>query len=365
MTTVLDLPERIASLPSDDRRRVVDLFDVRRIDGRTDPPAEMTEWLTTTFGSPEAVRAQRLLTVANRVTLESAILAPLRGRRPMDGSPVGGDRHDGLRRAIEATRGDPFCDPLRATPADVWGRVRGRRMVTGANAGLADRHHAVLVFDEHDPLAFDADLVDDLFATGRRWADRSRESDPDATRYTLLWNCGWRAGGSIAHGHGQVLLGAGPPFGALERFRRAAQTFDASTGRSLADELVAVHRSLELAVDAAEGVATVAHLTPVKEREVLVIGPPGSDERDVAFVRAVARAVLAYRDRLDVTSFNLILWRPPLVAEPGWGSIGPIVRLVDRGDPFSRPSDIGAMELYASPIVGADPYDVVAALREG
>ena len=41
----------------------------------------------------------------------------------------------------------------------------------------------------------------------------------------------------------------------------------------------------------------------------------------------------------------------------------PIVRLVDRGDPFHRrPSDIGAMELYGTPIVGSDPYEVAAAL---
>ena len=40
-----------------------------------------------------------------------------------------------------------------------------------------------------------------------------------------------------------------------------------------------------------------------------------------------------------------------------------MVRLVDRGDPFHRPSDIGAMELYGTPIVGSDPYDLIEALR--
>ena len=41
----------------------------------------------------------------------------------------------------------------------------------------------------------------------------------------------------------------------------------------------------------------------------------------------------------------------------------PIARIVDRGDPFQRPSDIGAMELYATPIVGSDPYELIDALR--
>jgi hypothetical protein len=86
------------------------------------------------------------------------------------------------------------------------------------------------------------------------------------------------------------------------------------------------------------------------------------DERDPAFTDAVAGALLAYRDRLGVRSFNLALWRPPLATTTGWDGIPPIVRMVDRGDPFQRPSDIGAMELYGTPIVGSDPYEVVGAL---
>ena len=47
----------------------------------------------------------------------------------------------------------------------------------------------------------------------------------------------------------------------------------------------------------------------------------------------------------------------------GWDLVPPIARIVDRGDPFQRPSDIGAMELYATPIVGSDPYELIDALR--
>ena len=63
---------------------------------------------------------------------------------------------------------------------------------------------------------------------------------------------------------------------------------------------------------------------------------------------------VAYRDRIGV-SFNLALWRPPLGDAEGWDLVPPMARIVDRGDPFQRPSDIGAMELYATPIVGSDP----------
>jgi hypothetical protein len=86
------------------------------------------------------------------------------------------------------------------------------------------------------------------------------------------------------------------------------------------------------------------------------------DERDPDFTAAVTRALLAYRDQLGVRSFNLALWRAPLDSSEGWEGIPPIVRLVDRGDVERRPSDIGAMELYGTPIVGSDPYEVFASL---
>lgn len=36
---------------------------------------------------------------------------------------------------------------------------------------------------------------------------------------------------------------------------------------------------------------------------------------------------------------------------------------VGRSRPRSRPSDIGAMELYGTPIVGSNPYEVINDLR--
>lgn len=362
LTSILELPARIESLNGEARARANRLLEVRAITGTTDPPAALEPWLAATFGSVDAVRRQSLLRITNLATLDAAIFAPLRARRPLDGP----DHARDLASEVAATEGDPFCDPKHGTPANAFGRVRGERMLTGANAAVADAHHAVLVFDAHDPMAFDADLVADLFATGRAWADRARADDPDARTYLLLWNCLWRAGGSIIHGHAQALLGSGRHHARVERFRRDAGAYRSLHDADLVDDLVAVHRDVGLSVERGD-IATLAHLTPTKERELMVIGPPGTDERDPAFADAVGSALVAYRDRLGVRSFNLALWRPPLFgrgAGSGWEAFPTIAWLVDRGDPFVRPSDIGAMELYGTPIVGTDPYDVVAALRE-
>lgn len=358
LTGILELAGRIAALRGEARARAERLLDVRTATARASPPAALEPWLARTFGSVEAVREQAIVKVTNLATLEATLFAPLRARRPIDGPSHAAD----LAAEIAATENDPFCSPESGTPAHAFGRVAGAHMITGANAAAIDAHHAVLVFDRHDPLRVDAALVADLFATGREWAEQARRFDPSAANYLLLWNCLWRAGGSIVHGHAQALLGSGPHYARLERFRRDAEAYHGAAGSGLVADMVELHRDLGLAIESG-GIVTVAHLTPVKERELLVVGRAGMDERHPAFAAAVAVALLAYRDRLGVRSFNLVLWRPPLEPAEGWAGWPPIVRIVDRGDLFQRPSDIGAMELYGTPVVGSDPYEVVAALR--
>jgi hypothetical protein len=359
LSGLLDLPARLDRLAGAERERARRLIEARVVTGRTDPPVELEPWLTATFGSVDAVRDQAIIKVSNPATGEATLFAPLRARRPVDGP----GRPSDLATEVALTLGDPFCQPETGTPAEPEGRVRGARLVTGANAAMADAHHAVFVFDAHDPLAFDPALVADLLVTGRTWAERAGASDRSAVNYLLIWNCLWRAGGSIVHGHAQALLGAGPHYARLERLRRDASGYAASAGGDLVEELVAVHRSVGLAIEVADGVTLVANLTPVKERELVLVGTAGMLETDAAFADALGRVIVAYRDRVGVRSFNLALWVPPLGAPAGWEWLPPIVRIVDRGDPFSRPSDIGAMELYGTPIVGADPYDLVEALR--
>jgi hypothetical protein len=362
VTGIADLPGLIDAMSPEARQRANALFDVSVVEGLTDPPPELHEWLERTFGSVEVVRRQQIVRVTNRWSLEGALFSPLRSRRPRPA-----DAQDAFAREVQATMGDEFCHPETGTPADTWGRVFGRRSITGANAAKYDGRHGVVIFDHHDPLDFDDESVLDMLRVGREWAEHGRAEDPAAWAYLLIWNCGPRAGGSIVHGHAQVMLGRGAHYPNVERLRRDAMAYAAATGGSYLEDVVSVHRELGLIVAEADGVAIFASITPIKERELLIVGPPGMDEREPAFAAAVARTVVAYRDVAGVRAFNLALLRPPLdptvAAADGWQQLPPLVRLVDRGDPASRSSDMGAMELYAASVVGSDPFQLTRDLR--
>jgi hypothetical protein len=362
VSQVAELPQLIDALPPEDRARAHALIDVSVATGRLTTPPELHDWVVEHFGSVEAVEEQRVVRVSDRWTLNGAIFSPLRGKRPQ-APPT----ESAFSRLVESTIGDEFCHPETGTPADTWGRIRGRRTITSANAAKYEGRHGVVIFDRHDPLAFDAETIIDALDVGRAWAERGLAEDAEASAYLLIWNGGPRAGGSIVHGHAQVTLGH-RHYPYVERTCRAAASYAVETGRAYFDDVVAVHRALGLVAAEADGVVTLVTLTPVKEQELLVIGQPGMDERDAAFAGAVAEALLAYRDGLGVRAFDLALHRAPIddrrAAADGWAAMPPVVHMVDRGDPDRTSSDIGAMELYAAPVVGADPFSVAAALRE-
>src|SRR5439155_728581 len=84
----------------------------------------------------------------------------------------------------------------------------------------------------HDPLTtMDATAIADHFATARRWAEAAIERDPAAPYYFLMWNCLWRAGGSIVHGHMQMTTTREMHYPKVERLRRASLEYGARYAR--------------------------------------------------------------------------------------------------------------------------------------
>jgi galactose-1-phosphate uridylyltransferase len=352
---ITTLNMQVASLSAEDRARFQRLYRVGVTAGHTVPPQPMHAWIEDHFGSVGAVRQQRIVKITNLVTLEGTLFNELRARRPLESPP--GSR--GLEEAIRDSAGGPFCNPEQGTPADTFGRLRGRWAMTASNVAKYDGWHGVIVFDEHHPLRFTAQQVADYVDTAQAWAQEAYQADPQALYPFFLWNCLWRSGASILHGHAQMTLTRGMHYAQVERWRQATLRYRATYGASYFADLVTVHRTLDLVLE--RGTAIIfPSLTPFKEKETHIVAPALNAD----LKSAIWMVLSTFVERLGVQSFNLALYQPPLAATAEeWDDFPFVVRIIDRGDLHSETADIGAMEMFGQSVVASDPFQVAATLH--
>lgn len=351
---IVDLPEIVEALAPDERARFDRIYSYSVADGRLRAPTEMVPWIENTFGGLDAVESQRIVRVSNRVTGEGTLFNELRARRP-------------VRSALQADgdfasllENDTWEDPLTSTPADVFGRLSNEAGVTAANVAKYDAAHSIIVFTEANPLAFDRDSVVAQARLAREWIEAAHKDDPAAIYPYLMWNCLWRAGGSIVHGHTQVSLARGRHYAKIERLRQDAAWYRAEAQRSYFEDLRMTHTALRLGRER-NGIFVTAHLTPIKEKECLLI----ADKLDDNLAAAMFSVLATFRDTLGVQSFNVGVLMPPIASsDESWDGFPVVIRIVDRGNLETRTSDIGGMEMFAESVVAADPFAVSDALAE-
>jgi hypothetical protein len=167
-----------------------------------------------------------------------------------------------------------------------------------------------------------------------------------------MWNCLWRAGASVIHGHTQILLSS-EPYQSVGKWLQIRDSYRQLYGAEYDEDMYRLHRALGLGRSYKPG-RILAHLTPVKEKEMVILAQTTGD------LPPLISRVLSTYYQLGVRSFNLAILQPPL------GTGGPIMaRVVDRGDLLSRSSDIGGMELYGGmAIVSSDPFLIIKALEK-
>jgi hypothetical protein len=357
--SIVQIDEIIAELDRGERTRFERLFQVGITYGRLVPPEEMRPWIEKQFGSVEPTLTQKIIRITNNVTLDGVLFNWLRSSRPMWRVPLN------LEEELDRLNGsDPLHTPLTGTPEDVFGRVHGRFCVTASNIAKFDGYHGLVVFNERHPLRWTREHIHDYVDTAWRWAQLAHQSDPQALYYMFIWNCLWRAGASLLHGHAQMILGRDMHYAEVEKLRRAALLYQANFRTNYFEDLFRAHRSVGAGFEREDGVRVLANLTPIKEHEVLLIAPDATQMTN-PLKDALYDVLACYRDKLGVTSFNVAVYQPPMAeTEENWEGFPVVVRIVDRGDPTSRTADVGAMELYAASVVSSDPFKLALALEE-
>ena len=352
---ISNLGGMVDSLPAREKALFRRIYTVTTAVGELRVPQSMISWVKQRFGSVGAVTSRRMIRVAIMITLEETLFNRLRSFRPTEFR----EKNSMDTQLADASEDDLFSNPKDNTPEDLFGRVVGKHCITASNIAKYDGLHGMVIFNDFDPLHFSREQIIDYIDVGREWAKRAQAKDPQTKYFFFIWNCRWRAGASIQHGHAQVMLARDRHYSKIERLRQVALDYRQNYGSNYFTDLFQAHQSVGCAVERA-GVRILAHLTPFKDNEVILL----SEELDLSLKNIIYEVLACFRDEIGVSFFNLGLATPPLAeTEESWEGFPVITWLVDRGDPGTRASDVGGMEIYASSVVSSDPFELARQLR--
>ena len=341
----------IDTLPPENRDLCKRIFNIHSRTGSLAPPPEMEPWIIERFGSLDAVKTQTIIIVENRLTFHCSLFNELRAKRPVEAAA-----NIDIESSLKDNRECSFCSPLTETPADTFGRIQGKHCITASNAAKYDALHGLVIFKQHYPFDYDAEHLADYVDTAMRWLEAAHQTMPDHIFPFIMWNCTWRAGASITHGHMQTLLSP-QPYARVSFLHHCANVYQNLFAADYWKDLGAVHTALNLSVEH-EGILVFAHLNPIKEKEIWIIGHAA----DTGLSWCISRVLKCYYD-MGVRAFNMSLVMPPLVTAPEWADFPLLVRLVDRGNLKLKVTDIAAMEFYGGSVISSDPFALASLLR--
>lgn len=364
--SIFGLSSLVRNLHEYERATFNRIYEVDNLYTQLELPESMRSWAKERLGGIRNVELQQVVRVTNLVTGEGALFNYLRSKRPQQAYS-----QQNLESIIKEHEVDcPFCYPEKNTPKDVFGRITGKYCVTASNVAKYDGYHSLVIPREHNPLKFNASMVEDYFQVAGKWFEDAGEyavskSSGAAFYPFLMWNCLWPAGSSIVHGHLQLTLTRGRHYPRVDWLRQCSQQYFVCNETSYFEDLFCLHKELGLA-HVWNNHRIVPVITPIKEKEIWIMDSPGSvtPERLGQMGKAVCQVLDVLINKTGTNSFNVVAYLPPLAnGHADWSNFPLIARLVDRGDVFSRTADFGAMELFATSVISTDPFDVARSLR--
>ncbi len=374
MNSIINLEDKINELKQTNEesfKLFKAIFHVSSATGRMKVPSSFKDKMRTYFGNKdidgniiesadeviERIGTQKVVKTYNKWSGEGSLFNSLRASRPGMKSEELVKEKQKIKEYLEKSKdGCDFCDPKKYTPEDVFGRIEGKHCITGANVAKYDAWSSMIFFKKHDPLDFTLEELSDYIDTGFKWFKKVNSHDKQFKFPFFLWNCLPKAGASQIHGHAQILMTDNIPYAKIEILRKMFRNYMRLTGRNYFKDIYHVHNALGLALEDVNGFASI---TPLKEKEFIIISKENPSKKDDV-KEAIYRVLRCYIDKLGVSSFNMAISCP----ESRETMFPYIIRIVDRGHIFKSTSDIGAMELYGSSVISDDPYNVIKAIND-
>lgn len=362
--SILDLPFLVEDLPDDQKIPFHRIFEVLVSQAPLSYSSpEAREHIGTKFRVPEEYRdMRRAVRVTNKIIEEENLTNPLRSIRPLQ--ITSGDQLQAIESA-NPKEDCSFCKWEKETPMDLFGRIETSRSITAANLFAYDGMHSLVIpKDIHHPLEITEEVFSDMIHTANNWFQEAFRYNPRARFPLLIFNCLPRGGSSIFHPHFQVMAAEDKPYRAVEGLRRNMADYQWFNQVPFMDDMAHSLRGLGLVHDIGSA-HIIFNPVAIKEREVIIYSNdssrlPNGDLSKAAF------SIIDWWRSLGVTSFDMVLYMPPLDAGFGgeWHNFPPWMRMVDRGPEDQRTSDFGTMEVYASSVVASDPLEQAPSFAE-
>ena len=357
---VPELPEYLRSMK--DKKYINRLYSVEEKVGRLNVPDTFQEKVKQMFkaypggsDSLHFVESQTLITIYNKYTHDHTLYNTIRRYRPGYRERLTAEEDNALKELIDSGRGDKcdFCNPGR-TASDIFGKIEGTHCYVAANVAKYEKWHSLLISKEHDPLKFDLAAITDYLQTATKYFEKVHSVDPSARAPHLMWDSTGRASASQMHQHMQMSIST-HHYTKAQIIRDQAAFYSNTHGTNMFVDMAHVHDQLGLLIRRGDSVL-MSHLTPVKERELFVIGQTKSKE----FAELLYLALRGLIDEAGTRSFSCaVIFERLDGGDPTPG----MARCIDRGAPQDVRNDVGAMEFYGSNNVGQDPFELMAKIR--
>jgi len=346
MHSILELPETYRRLSPQARRRFDSIFSFSIDTGRMNVPASMRPWVKKQFGSVKKVEQQPVLKITNHIMFEGALINKLRADRPIH-------RGAGVtkQQLLDMAKNEPFADVRKNTPEDTFGRIVGLHEISASNVAKYDALHGLIIFNKANPLEFTERETIEHYKAAMAWIEAAQSEHPEAQYPLIGWNCLWKAGASLVHGHLQVLIGRHEPYAAMHLWQEQSSEYRQRRHKSYWDELYKVYESLDLATEL-RGIKVFASITPRKEKEIVLM----TDCADEVLFGVIYKVLKAFR-AMGIESFNVATMMAP--------GLPVLTRIVDRGKLSTHTTDIGIAELYLNQsVIFSDPVKVWAKVKK-
>ena len=382
------------------KHRLVCFDRIFTVDGeiaRLHVPATFTERALGLFAAhPEAatgavsfLESQYVVTARNFWSRELSMFNEIRRYRPGFVEKTPDSTLIDIDKTMRSSAGEScdFCS--NRTAVDIFGSISGKHCHVVSNAAKYSKWHSLVLPKAHDLADVTLDVMTDVCSTMASWFKKipAVDSTRSGQHHYAMWDYNARASASQPHIHIQIMSNR-------HFLTRHEDTIIAAwdyhlrhPGRNYWPDVVRAHEEVGLGIRH-EACVVLPYLTPIKEKELIVLGPSIDTP---CFARLWYTVIRVLREKYGNRAFSSAVTPEPSRAsveqdyrdaqkngdaaagrgrerDAAWKHVvrtfPAIARTVDRGVPGDLRSDVGAQELYGGYNVAADPFSMMEHLQE-